>query len=971
MPQQSTRAAADPVEADGNMTDDNTTHRAPPTRGSFRGRGRVAKVTRAKNAKITKVAPPPKPAGRGRRQKMYESVKTQAMYERAQDLKLNFSTAAKALKPALQELAERTTAELLEDPTAIARVPEFQASQHFLSQRHRDTDKQIHARLDIETAMAEQVWGGQQEAVHAAYETQLAELTDERYGHLLLMVDVLEYLHDNNLPIKLAPSTEDAEYTYKEITQKQADEQSTYVEMRDGVEVPFTGIPCSELLAAAFQLPPKVAPKRKAEGQPEGQPASKIAKDDDANLDMPRHSGGLLAAEEALEGRGSTPPESRSNAPTPPSGPLDAPSPGNIDQPQSSGVTTPRDPLEIPIPRGTSAADEHGVRIVTRRPGRSDAPNNRIMVPNLFEWDDQDIGFRDSTNSIQKGATKARRGRYIGKPGSNFMFVDRRFGSWDSTKEGDDLDEALIKKHGLHPTLGIVLPTSINEAEPPKPPVSGWKPVALVAPDGKIIHASRTIPPARLDRKVDRVEKKMNLKRQLATFCEKEGISVEDIAPEQEIRDKHRLQLLVGSSIDPDQLEQEEMRQEETSNSAEEAAASHNAFNGFVDSIISYASVAEADEAAAQAQAQVQPQPLHPSRPYDAIRDVFTDNAQQASQISQQPIQIIPGPDPMMAADTSSLSCLADAAEQQLHYKQHPPPLGSVYGLPMVDPMGYNQVSEHAQPGEFALPPFFGQQNDGNDFMRTALNPPPAGYEADAAGRNPFSNDGAAKALPALRPVRSLLNETPPPEPHGSPVPQHPSMVVSNSGAFFPPAPHRPFHNGFSIQEQGQMQGMQPGMQQPLASPVQPAVIPGPRPMSPYSVSPPPYHGGHPPLAPVLAAAPAPVPVPTTSPLLGQPTNPATPSPRSRPGSSSASSSKYRKLEPAPTPPHRMGYSANGQELRTVQFDYREAIKDYTPVEAPPRTGPTTIRGWTHNNQGNIKKSRPSSKGDASTDEPS
>jgi hypothetical protein len=69
-----------------------------------------------------------------------------------------------------------------------------------------------------------------------------------------------------------------------------------------------------------------------------------------------------------------------------------------------------------------------------------------------------------------------------------------------------------------------------------------------------------------------------------------------------------------------------------------------------------------------------------------------------------------------------------------------------------------------------------------------------------------------------------------------------------------------------------------------------------------------------------------------------------------------------------------MSYSGNGQELRTVQFDYREAIKDYTPVEAPPRHGPTQIRGWTHNN---IRKpSRPTTspiKPDAGThpDDPS
>jgi len=69
-----------------------------------------------------------------------------------------------------------------------------------------------------------------------------------------------------------------------------------------------------------------------------------------------------------------------------------------------------------------------------------------------------------------------------------------------------------------------------------------------------------------------------------------------------------------------------------------------------------------------------------------------------------------------------------------------------------------------------------------------------------------------------------------------------------------------------------------------------------------------------------------------------------------------AQAAKYRKLEPAPTPPHRRGWADNGSELRTVQYDYREGIKDYKPVEAPPQHGPRKIRGWTYNA---LKKPRP------------
>jgi hypothetical protein len=43
-----------------------------------------------------------------------------------------------------------------------------------------------------------------------------------------------------------------------------------------------------------------------------------------------------------------------------------------------------------------------------------------------------------------------------------------------------------------------------------------------------------------------------------------------------------------------------------------------------------------------------------------------------------------------------------------------------------------------------------------------------------------------------------------------------------------------------------------------------------------------------------------------------------------------------------------------------VQYDFRENIKDYSAVEVPRSSGPTTIRGWTHNM---LKKPRGTSNG--------
>jgi hypothetical protein len=73
------------------------------------------------------------------------------------------------------------------------------------------------------------------------------------------------------------------------------------------------------------------------------------------------------------------------------------------------------------------------------------------------------------------------------------------------------------------------------------------------------------------------------------------------------------------------------------------------------------------------------------------------------------------------------------------------------------------------------------------------------------------------------------------------------------------------------------------------------------------------------------------------------------PQARGPPGSSSR---PYRKLEPAPTTPavKPRPPPAARPELRTVQFNYREGIKDYMAIEDPPTHGPSAIRGWSHQN---------------------
>ncbi len=846
------------------------------------------------------------------------------------------------------------------------------------------------------------------------------------------------------------PALDDDRYDFRSITEEDANNQGVFHQTEDGVEVPHSRLTISQLMVKPQTLP--LDATRKAEGQPEGQPPPKVAattKGADAVPQMPRHPAGLLGAAEAIEESTATTPDSGSNAPTP------AAIPDAVDEPAvparaEQRVATPADGPELPVPRGASDPDEYGVRLISRRPNRLDVPNNRVMVPNLFDWDDLDIGFRDSTNCVQKGATKQRRGKYLGKPSSNYLFVDRRVGIWDSTLAGGELDEELVKKYQVHPTLGIPLPGSINEWEAPKPMVSGWKPVVFVPPNGNAIHTSRSIDPTLKEQEATLAERRTDLAQVLRTICDEEGISADEVAPDAELAEKHRADMLAARGIDPAQLavaeseppsqaqsptptpepedEPEPKLEPEAEAEAEVIPDQITPFTQFADHVLDAAATIEAEEDATRIAAAKRP--AAPSRPYDAIRDVFTETP---------PLPVVQEapPAPAPVEDAANLSFLANTALQGesvtpaptevIQYAESPYP-----ELPLERRMGHGDYEqpppvEYArQPVEYAPQPeptYYARQDGhpapmetarNHDFLRTALNPQPMSHPHGMppptqeypgmsvappapgpgptlaphapGGRTPFSSTGAAKGLPALRPMRSLLSEPPVyPEPQANPGMHHGSMVASNSGAYFPPGAPRSYHNAYAVQEPMPMQPMMP--QQPMSGSLQaPPLAPMGPALGRRMSSPPPFHPsmGTQPLGPGPQVAQGGAQAPIHFQPAHQPLAPASgPVTRSRPGSSSAAasqaasvaSSKYRKLEPAPPPPHRMSYSGTGQELRTVPFDYREAIKDYSAVEAPPRHGPTQIRGWTHNN---IRKTtRPASKGDvahgnsgANSDEP-
>ncbi|EAA29799.1 hypothetical protein GE21DRAFT_4886 [Neurospora crassa] len=1006
--------------------------------GRARGKGRVAragpKITVAKSSTAI-----PKPGtGRGRRQRAYQYTRAQAAYERNMELRSAYSQLARLAKPVLDEIGSREKKALMENPQMVEEAPEYQEVMRFLDQRRDDTIATSARRLEYEKAMALNVFEGQREAVFRSTTQLTAELCEEWYTSMLAEVERLEFLHDNKLPLDLPPAP-CTDYTYKDISQKQMDEQGRFAERDDeGDELPCSGKKVSELMTEAYQVHSQLPPKRKADGQLAGEPNPKMVK---------AHTSSLLGGTDTIPGSKSNTPEPGSKAPSPV--PF-SPSKGGRFEPSL---------LDPPLPKGAEEPDEYGVRLIQRKDKRAEFHNNRIMVPPIFEFDDDEIGFRDSTNDPVKGATKAKRGRFYMTPNSNYFYVDRRVSNWDSTQVEGELDEEIVKQYGLHPKMGIPLSSSTNVDQPPMPHVSGWKPVVLVDPRGQQVHASRTIKAARLDAQ----GRKFDLMNALRKFCEQEGIPEKELAPSKEEREQKRRQELELRGLDPDQDIESQISQSVTP-ARVPSPVNTTVFDDFVQGALQAAAAdEEAERTAAASRSQA-------SKPFDAIRDALMDNSTPApapQPLAQQPPAPLPTQETQVTgfADTTSLSYLADVAEresQEQRYLMHPyhhqgmqsgpsrtyseahqestpidpsllPPQSQHNSVPRNNDFERPQHYHHV---EYPRPEGYGvyahqepHPNDGsrpNDFLRTALNPsayppPPESHpgqyqdysmQGPATGRTPFSTTASSKGLPALRPMHG----TPGPDGQVSPVlppSAHPSMVVSNSGAFYPPAPNRPFHNGYSAQESPvpmqaavhHLQGMSlqppPGHAEPHPSQMQ---------MHHYPMPPQPYQNGPIPLAPapgpmqgpvhIPAASPSPTPGPGHAPPMLQPAPPphslapmpgqsmmptagSPPPGRSRPGSSSApsgpppssgasaASNKYRKLEPAPTPPHRLGYTANGQELRTVQFDYREAIKDYTPVEPPPRHGPTHIRGWTHNN---LKKgpgansSRPtSSKGAATT----
>ncbi|KAI1330385.1 hypothetical protein F5Y16DRAFT_16217 [Xylariaceae sp. FL0255] len=963
----------------------------PPKKMAGRG---ITKKTARKNAAAAKRGGG-RPGGRGRgRNKTYDDPRVQAAYDRQIYLRDLYAEVASAIKPVLEDLADDTIKQLVDNPNAYQEVPEYDLIQRQLEERRDEVIRQMDREFNIKTTMATREYQLNTKISEKKYINSFDDVTEDFLNGCLKHTAILEHQRNEGLPVTYA----DPSYTFVQRPNEVVDEQGPYVVYRNGVKVPYPHLLDENKSAAANKgqvinnnnanKAKPTAIKRKADEQPDGQPdlkrpavlpsSSQPDAIEDNSTPQPRHIKGLLAAEIEPDGE----PESNAASPSPES---------------DSKVEMARGKKDMPdLPNGVSEPDKWGVRTVNRRGPRA---NNRIILP-PFKFDDDDIGFRDSTNDSSRKATRGTRGQFLNKPNSRNLHLDRVITTYDCLDHADgDLDPELVARHKLHPKLGLFLPDSINP-DPDKPPahVSGLAPVVVVTPNGATLQASRTVRGHNIDTSLREQASKEKMSSLLKKFCEDEEIPVEEVVTDEMFQRQQRLQSLRGPSPTNDlarEADHEDLPNDETSRE--------------------YLDILAKAVALADSERQSHP-PL--KKPYDAVRDALSS------------------PDPPPPARTSSdedtavLSLLADVATAQPrsqparvsalghkydqhqnfmfehlppypgeHRTNHPvehyhphhmdyhaaisqenhhshqrdgPPFHENHHShrrdgPLLDNHDVHQrdhVFEHTEPPASANmmidPRLLGPSNHPPAlpaFFQTALNPspshvpnapPPAPVSIPLhepqphvpTGRNPFTSHGGTKGSPVLPPLRPARRETTVEPLHtGHTLPQlqqspdfasHLGMIQSNSGIFYPPAPARPFHQSYTMVEPHPTLTIPPTHSSALGTPSGPPPLHIPQ---SSSVSP-------------------------TGSLMMMPSSPTGTSGRGHRSSISSGSNnaKYRKIAAAPVPHNRPWNATGGAELRLAHYDHREAIKDYSADEPPPRSGPTTIRGWTNVN--NVSKGR-------------
>ena len=103
-------------------------------------------------------------ASRGRggtrrgRVKNFSDSRVQAAYERQRDLKATYQAVAFALKPALQELAERSVDDMLQNPDSYKQAKEYAPAMAELNARFENRMAESGRRHKIDVDLAENIY---------------------------------------------------------------------------------------------------------------------------------------------------------------------------------------------------------------------------------------------------------------------------------------------------------------------------------------------------------------------------------------------------------------------------------------------------------------------------------------------------------------------------------------------------------------------------------------------------------------------------------------------------------------------------------------------------------------------------------------------------------------------------------------------------------------------------------------------
>lgn len=798
-----------------------------------------------------------------------------------------------------------------------------------------------------------------------------------------------------------------------------------------------------DLKAVAKGRPPNGA-KRRAQAQPETQPgakrpttrsAARAEKDEDdedvdafdgtpeelstqqSDAEPAKHSMGLLSAV-GNAGLGD------SNAATP----RQSPDIEDEDEADDRSAMPPRMRTPDP-PKGLGEFDDQGAALMQRGP----KANNRIAVKPPFQFDPIDIGFRDSTNDHAKIKNPSARGKYLDQPNTDILFHDRAVWTYDAAhQKKSDLDKELVGRFGVHSKYGVFTPHSRNPSGP-RSETTESHPVVFLPPSGETLHASRSYQAVVTAKNVesDVLARKMtstldalyesnpDLSAKTRKPAKKEGIPKEYSGPSLGLLQREVTQ---GVSMDGSS---DEMQTPEPAAQVDDVE--HDAGDP-LSPLVKAAIFASAEDSSTQR--SVTPAKTV-SRPYDAIRDVFTSSspkpqAEPALNLSvlaevcgwgpqtthtQPPMTSGLGAEHGHPQHPYGLPQLAPAPASmmgQQQYAQEPPPQFQSPWPPSVRereghanrPEPYSEPSYPPQ-NTTAPPPYQYQQYETQGPVSSHREPYPMSGERDAEPRH-YQPQAEAMIDPRLRgldherpspyyehdPHRHVAPGYPPPPAtmhNPLPAPPHPGTYgpppppprrefsssssttlpplrpprqpgqpyeappergahphsrissISSAGQYYPPGPPPQFHNSFGPPEQPPHMmggGPSPYGQQPNTGYRQGTLSPT------YSSAQIPFQS--------LAPTPPPATPPQGSASLGtgsgrratfQHYTPAVPSPQQN------NNAKYRKLEPAPVPPHRVGWN-NEPQLRTVGYNPTEDIKDYSAIEPLPGRGPTFIRGW-------------------------